>query len=184
MDTQRLQPQEAVLTRCLAWAFSTLVTLFAVPPASTLASDLNTLPIVTVHVPSPCLACIDWAEHLRKHGFTVKLVETADLDAVKKRLKVPIAVQSRHTATLAEYFIEGHVPVEDILTLLAEKPRARGLAVPGLPRGAPGLELSNPTCDTACTMLDNEGGVREVRREMFETLLILTDGSSKRWARH
>ena len=173
-----------MLKRPFAHALTTAVTLFAVPPASTLASDLPALPIVTVHVPSPCLACIDWAEHLRKQGFTVRLVETADLDALKKKLNVPVAVQSRHTATLAGYFIEGHVPVEDILTLLAEKPRARGLAVPGLPRGAPGLELSNPTCDTACTMLDNEGGVREVRREMFETLLILSDGSSKRWARH
>jgi hypothetical protein len=56
--------------------------------------------------------------------------------------------------------------------------------VPGLPRGAPGRELSNPYCDTACTILDNAAGEREVRRELFDTLLVLPDGSTRTWARH
>jgi len=56
--------------------------------------------------------------------------------------------------------------------------------VPGLPRGAPGRELSNPTCETACTTLDNTSGERELRRELYETLLVLPDGSTKYWARH
>ena len=73
---------------------------------------------------------------------------------------------------------------DDVLQKVAEDCKARGLAVPGLPRGAPGLEFSNPTCETACTMLDNDSGMREVRREMFETQLVLPDGSVKRWARH
>ncbi len=68
--------------------------------------------------------------------------------------------------------------------MLREKPRARGIAVPGLPGGAPGRELSNPTCETACTMLDNTSGEREVRRELFNTLLVSPDGSTRVWARH
>ena len=153
--------------------------------ASLAAADTPAaLPEVRVFAPSPCLACIDWADHLRRAGFPVTVTETADVDAVKRRLRVPAELASRHTSTVAGYFIEGHVPADDILLLLKEKPKARGLAVPGLPRGAPGLELSNPTCETACTMLDNDSGVREVRREIFETLLVLPDGRTSRWARH
>jgi hypothetical protein len=158
--------------------------LCAVLSAPTFSSGQTALPHVQVFTPSPCLACIDWAEHLRQHGFAVTVTEASDLDAIKRRLKVPKDLESRHTSTVAGYFIEGHVPAEDIVELLKEKPKARGLAVPGMPRGAPGLEISNPTCETACTMLDNDSGVREVRREMYETQLVLPDGSVKRWARH
>ena len=147
-------------------------------------AEPSTLPPVTVHAPSPCLACIDWAEHLRQAGFTVTLRERADMAAVKRRLKVPAAVASVHTAQVAGYFIEGHVPAEDIKELLREKPRARGLAVPGLPRGAPGREQSNPFCDTACTIVDSVPGQREIRRELYDTLLVLPDGTTRTWARH
>jgi hypothetical protein len=85
---------------------------------------------------------------------------------------------------VANYFIEGHVPAEDILLLLKERPKARGLAVPGLPRGAPGRESYNPTCDTACTILDNAGQEREVRREAYDTLLVGPDGRTSVYARH
>lgn len=163
---------------------ATIASVGAVLSAPTFANPGKELPPVEVFAPAPCLACIDWAEHLRNAGFVVKITPSDDLAALKRRLKVPTDLESRHTATVAGYFVEGHVPVEDILQLLKEQPPARGLAVPGLPRGAPGLELSNPTCETACTMLDNDSGVREVRREMFETQLILHDGSAKRWARH
>ena len=104
--------------------------------------------------------------------------------ALKKRLKVPQEVESVHTAVVAGYFVEGHAYAEDIRELLRDKPKARGIAVPGLPRGAPGREYSNPTCETACTTLDNTSGEREVRRELFETLLVKPDGSTSTWARH
>jgi hypothetical protein len=162
--------------------FATL--LCAVLSAPTFSTERQERPHVQVFAPAPCLTCVDWAEHLRKQGFTVTVTEASDLTEIKKRLKVPKDLESRHTSTVAGYFIEGHVPAEDIIELLKEKPKARGLAVPGLPRGAPGLEFSNPTCETACTMLDNDSGMREVRREMFETQLVLPDGSVKRWARH
>ncbi len=141
-------------------------------------------PTVEIHMPSPCLACIDWGAHLADNGFKVVYKEEADMPAVKRRLKVPADMESVHTATVAGYFIEGHVPAEDIRELLKEKPRARGLAVPGLPRGAPGREFSNPTCETACTMLDPTTGERQVQHELFETFLILPDGKTRRWARH
>ena len=142
------------------------------------------LPAVEIYMPSPCLACIDWGVHLMDNGFKVTYRETADMAAVKRRLKVPAAVESVHTALVGGYFVEGHVPAEDIKMLLKEKPKARGIAVPGLPRGAPGREMSNPTCETACTILDNASGERDVRRELFDTVLVGRDGKVSRYARH
>lgn len=141
-------------------------------------------PLVEIYMPSPCLACIDWGSYLADRGFRVAYKETADMTAVKRRFKVPAAVESIHTAVVGGYFVEGHAYAEDIQELLRDKPKARGIAVPGLPRGAPGREISNPTCETACTMLDNSSGVREVRRELFNTLLVRPDGSTSIWARH
>ena len=148
--------------------------------------EVAPLPPVVVYAPSPCLACIDWADHLRKNGFVVTLEEKpqAEMPRIKRWLNVPSDLESVHTARVAGYFIEGHVPAEDILLLLKEKPKARGLAVPGLPGGAPGRESYNPICDTACTIVDNAGQEREVRREAFNTLLVGPDGRTRIYARH
>ncbi|OHC64054.1 MAG: metal-binding protein [Rhodocyclales bacterium RIFCSPLOWO2_02_FULL_63_24] len=144
------------------------------------------LPPIVVYAPSPCLSCIDWADHLRKSGFEVTMTETlvANMPRLKRWLNVPSELESVHTAKVAGYFIEGHVPAEDIIQLLKEKPTARGLAVPGLPRGAPGRELSNPVCETACTILDNAGQERDIRRERYDTLLVAPDGKTSIFARH
>ncbi|UCV02848.1 DUF411 domain-containing protein [Dechloromonas denitrificans] len=142
------------------------------------------LPPVTVYAPTVCLACIDYAEHLRNNGFTVKLVPSDDMAAVKRRLKVPKHLEAEPTATVAGYFVEGHVPADDIKELLREKRKARGLSVPGLPLGAPGREFSSPTCDTACTVLDGDTGQGRVRRELYETLLVKPDGDTSIYARH
>lgn len=151
---------------------------------SPLAVAGEELPPVEIYMPSPCLACIDWGAHLMDNGFKVTYRESADMAAVKRRFKVPAEVESVHTARVGGYFVEGHVPAEDIKMLLQEKPKARGIAVPGLPRGAPGREMSNPTCDTACTILDNATAEREVRRELFDTLLVDLKGKVSRYARH
>jgi len=150
------------------------------------ANDRTGLPPVVVYAPSPCLACIDWAEHLRKHGFAVTIEDkpSAEMPRIKRWLNVPSQLESVHTARVAGYFIEGHVPATDILTLLKERPKARGLAVPGLPRGAPGRENYNPYCETACTILDNAGRENEIRREAFVTLLVSPDGKTSIYARH
>lgn len=143
------------------------------------------LPAVRVYVPKVCLACIEWAEHLRQHGFTVTVDDTQDVASIKKRYRIAADLEARHTAVVAGYFIEGHVPAEDVKQLLTEKPKARGLAVPGAPRGAPGLDvLAGTGCETGCTMLEGDGAANRVRREMFNTLLVGKDGKSRIWARH
>lgn len=160
--------------------------VLALGATSAAANERAALPPVVVYAPSPCLACIDWAEHLRKHGFTVTIEDQpqAEMPRIKRWLNVPSQLESVHTARVAGYFIEGHVPAPDILTLLKERPKARGLAVPGLPRGAPGRENYNPVCDTACTILDNAGRENEVRREAFVTLLVAPNGKTSVYARH
>ena len=179
MDTQGLQAGQAVLSK----PFALLLAAAAIAPA--FAAD-EALPPVVVYAPSPCLACIDWADHLRKAGFEVGIEETpiAGMPKLKRWLNVPAELESVHTAKVGNYFIEGHVPAEDIKLLLKEKPRARGLAVPGLPRGSPGREVSNPFCETACTILDNASQEREVRREAYNTLLVGPDGKTSVFARH
>ena len=142
------------------------------------------LPSVEVFTPPVCLTCIEWAEHLRQNGFPVKVTAMADMVSLQRHLKVPKDMESVPSALVAGYFIEGHVPAEDIKQLLIEKPPALGLAVPGLPQGAPGREFSNPTCETACTMLDKEGVEQTVRREFFETFLVDRKGKPSRFARH
>jgi hypothetical protein len=151
-----------------------------------LAADGDNLPRIEMFAPSPCLSCIDWADHLRKNGFEVTITETLaiNMPRLKRWLNVPSELESVPTAKVAGYFIEGHVPAEDIHQLLKEKPRARGLAVPGLPRGSPGREISNPFCETACTILDNAGQEKDVRRERFDTLLVGPDGKTSIFARH
>ena len=145
----------------------------------------NALPPVKVYVPKVCLACAEWAEHLRQHGFVVTLDDTQDMAKIKKRYRIGPALEARHTAVIGRYFVEGHVPAPDILQLLQEKPAARGLAVPGSPRGAPGLDaLAGTGCETGCTMLDGDGASTIVRRELFNTYLVGRDGQTSVWARH
>ena len=109
--------------------------------APALAAESGRLPPVEIHGPTVCLACIDWADHLRQHGFTATFIGTDDVAAVKRRLKVPTELESVHTAVVAGYFIEGHVPATDVKRLLVEKPDAKGLVLPGMPMGSPGMEM-------------------------------------------
>ena len=143
-------------------------------------------PAIDMFTPTVCLACIDYADYLRQAGFTVNITrqKMLELRATKTSLGVPNGYQAIPSATIAGYFIEGHVPAEDIKLLLEKQPDARGLAVPGTPLGAPGREVSNPTCETGCTTLDKTKGTERPRREPFNTYLILKDGDSKVWWRH
>jgi hypothetical protein len=79
-------------------------------------------------------------DHLRKHGFTIDGRDVVDVDAVKRKHGVPAALHSCHTALVDGYVIEGHVPADVIDQLLRERPKAIGLAVPGMPPGSPGME--------------------------------------------
>lgn len=96
-------------------------------------------PLVTVHKDPNCGCCSEWNAHLETHGFQVKVIETGEINRVKARLGVPSDLWACHTAEVAGYLIEGHVPAAALDRLLREKPSARGLAVPGMPSGSPGM---------------------------------------------
>jgi len=95
---------------------------------------------MTVYKSPWCGCCGAWVDHLRANGFSVAVEEREDLGPVKRGFGVPEPLHSCHTAVVEGYVIEGHVPAADILRLLAERPQARGLAVPGMPVSAPGME--------------------------------------------
>ncbi len=111
-----------------------------------------------------CGCCDDWVEHLRDDGFTVRVHERGDLDPVKRDHGVPADLASCHTAVVDGYVVEGHVPAADIRRLLADRPAATGIAVPGMPVGSPGME---------------EGD----RREPYRVILFGRNGRSV-YARH
>jgi hypothetical protein len=124
------------------------------------------LPGVTVHKNESCGCCNLWVARLRDAGFHVEVHDEDNLDAVKQRVGIPYGMGSCHTAEMQGYFIEGHVPVEDIMRLLRERPDAKGLAVPGMPAGSPGMEVPS-------------GEVQP-----YEVLLVNKDGSTSVYSRH
>lgn len=98
---------------------------------------------VTVYKTPWCGCCGDWVAHMRDNDFSVIVKELADLDPVKANHGVSDDLASCHTALVDGYVLEGHVPADDVKRLLAERPKARGLAVPGMPIGSPGMEQGN-----------------------------------------
>lgn len=114
---------------------------------------------LVVYQDPSCGCCGKWVEHMRAHGFTVESVLERDLSARKQALGVPPSLWSCHTAVVGDYVIEGHVPAGDIKRLLAERPEGKGLAVPGMPVGSPGMEYGE-------------------RRQAFDVLLFDTSGNS------
>lgn len=103
-------------------------------------ADADAMPHMVVHKTPTCGCCGAWVEHMQAAGFHVVVEEREDLEPVRKRLGVPYGKGSCHTAEVGGYFVEGHVPAADIKRLLAEKPAARGLVLPGMPIGSPGME--------------------------------------------
>jgi hypothetical protein len=89
-----------------------------------------------------CGCCGKWVEHLKANGFKVVVQDVADTAESRMRYGVPNKLQSCHTAVVNGYFIEGHVPAREIRRLLNERPKAKGLVVPGMPAGSPGMEGS------------------------------------------
>ena len=111
-----------------------------------------------------CGCCGMWVEHLRASGFQVTVRDSDDLEAEARRLGVPDSLRSCHSASVEGYAIEGHVPAADIRRLLAERPDAVGLAVPGMPIGSPGMEQGPP--------------------QPFATIMFRRDGGQVVFARH
>ncbi|WP_437871717.1 DUF411 domain-containing protein [Methylorubrum extorquens] len=105
------------------------------------------LPEIQVTKDPSCGCCAAWVDHIRAAGYPVQVTE-APVNPLKARLGVPRSLASCHTAQVGGYVIEGHVPAGAITRLLAEKPQATGLAVPGMPVGSPGMEIYGMPPDT------------------------------------
>ena len=87
-----------------------------------------------------CGCCGAWVEHIVANGFEVDVTEMDDVTPVKNSYGINAELHSCHTAVIDGYVIEGHVPASDIERLILERPDAKGLAVPGMPIGSPGME--------------------------------------------
>lgn len=107
-------------------------------------ADKTPAATIQVYKTPTCGCCSKWIEHLRAAGFKVEATDMPDLTAFKAANGVPDELSSCHTATVAGYVIEGHVPASDISRLLQERPKVAGLTVPGMPMGSPGMEHPNP----------------------------------------
>ncbi|MCX7185415.1 MAG: DUF411 domain-containing protein [Nitrosospira sp.] len=118
---------------------------------------------VEVYKSSTCKCCAKWVDHMRANGFTVNTNDVGNKEA-RERAGISTALGSCHTALVDGYAIEGHVPAQDIKRLLKERPRATGLAVPGMPHGSPGMEGA--------------------RSEPYNVLLIDKQGSTTVFSRH
>lgn len=112
---------------------------------------------MTVYKDPSCGCCSKWVDHVKQAGFTVTVLETSDMDGVKTSLGVPAALASCHTARVGAYSIEGHVPADLIVRLLKERPVARGLAVPGMPVGSPGMEMGSQKDPYDVLLFDKAG---------------------------
>lgn len=117
----------------------------AAPAADAAAVAAQPMPLALVHKSPTCGCCGLWVDHLKQAGFQVEVHEEDNLEPIKQRLGVPYGKGSCHTAEIGGYVIEGHVPAEDIKRLLAEKPDAKGLVLPGMPLGSPGMEVPDGT---------------------------------------
>lgn len=109
-------------------------------PAS--AQECGALPIMRVSKGPNCGCCSGWVEHVQAAGFQTSVIAMSDLAPLKSRLRVPSHLASCHTAEIGGHVIEGHVPAAAIRRLLSERPAVIGLAVPGMPVGSPGMEVS------------------------------------------
>ena len=98
--------------------------------------------VIDVHRDANCGCCKDWIAHLEDNGFTVRDHVEPDMVAVKMKHGVPPRLASCHTAVIDGRFVEGHVPAAQVLEL-RQRPDLRGLAVPGMPVGSPGMEMGD-----------------------------------------
>lgn len=140
------------------WLLAT--TALALPFAA--RAQAQALPVLQVWKDPNCGCCNDWVAYLKADGFTVQTFDTGNT-AMRRRLGLPEKFGSCHTGLIGGYVIEGHVNAREIRRLLAEKPQALGLAVPGMPVGSPGMD----------------GAIYGDRRDPYDVLLVQRDGSAR-----
>ncbi len=123
-----------------------------------IAASARSAPMTVYRDPS-CGCCEAWAGIAKQAGYQVSLIDRPDMPAIKAKLGVPEALVSCHTATVADFTLEGHVPMAYVARLLEEKPRGvRGLAVAGMPRGSPGMEMPDGSKDAYQVMAFDADG--------------------------
>lgn len=118
------------------------------------------LPQVEVYKSPTCGCCGAWVDHLRDAGFRVKVIEVEDTSVARRKYHLPERFGSCHTAIVAGYVVEGHVPAKDVKKLLAMKPLAIGIAVPGMPVGSPGMEMGARKDPYQVLLIDKNGRER------------------------
>lgn len=94
---------------------------------------------VTLYKNPNCGCCDVYADHLEKNGFDVKLINTSDMASIKQKYAVPEKLEGCHTALIDGYVFEGLIPADSVKRILKERPPVKGLSVPGMPVGAPGM---------------------------------------------
>lgn len=140
-------------------------TAVALAAASAWPTWAAPLPPMDVWKSPTCGCCKDWIAILQREGFKVQSFDEGN-NAARARFGLPARYGSCHTARIGGYVVEGHVPVREIRRLLAEKPDAIGIAVPGMPVGSPGMD----------------GPAYGGRRDPYDVLLVHRDGSSRVYA--
>lgn len=139
----------------------TLLKLAAATASLPLAAQAAA-PMVEIWKDPNCGCCQDWVKHLNKNGFATRVHDEGNGPA-RERLGIPAKLGSCHTGRVGDYAIEGHVPAREMHRLLKEKPKAVGLAVPGMPIGSPGMD----------------GPAYGDQRDAYDVLLVLADGSTR-----
>ncbi|SRR5690554_5565872 len=139
-----------------------LVGLLMLPAALSACTKASAAPTIRVHLGPSCGCCRDWVRHLEANGFDVETFEGGNSEA-RARLGMPVEYGSCHTAEIAGYAVEGHVPATEVLRLIDERPNAVGIAVPGMPIGSPGMD----------------GPAYGGRVDPYDVLLVRRDGSAE-----
>lgn len=106
-------------------------------PVPVFANDAS--PDVILYKNPQCGCCESYADHLRQNGFQVTVKPTHDLTLIKRQQSVPPHLEGCHTMMVDGYVVEGHVPVSILRKLLTERPRIKGISLPGMPLGSPGM---------------------------------------------
>jgi hypothetical protein len=127
------------LARLLAGGLVCAIAVLCLLTSPALATGEN----MTVYRSPSCRCCGHWVEHMQAAKFEVQEVVTDEMAAIKAQYGIPEALASCHTAIVENYRIEGHVPAADVQRLLAERPDILGIAAPGMPVGAPGMEMGD-----------------------------------------
>ena len=136
-----------------------VLTIFAAGLAALARPSMaaKALPLVEVFKSPTCGCCGAWVDHLKAAGFPVKVVEVDDTTATRRRHGLPDKFGSCHTGLVGGYVIEGHVPAAEVKRLLAMRPAAIGLAVPGMPVGSPGMAYGDRQDPYDVFLIDKSG---------------------------